>query len=118
MPGLIVTDHGKIAMSDEMLASIAGYAAMENYGIVGMSSKKASDTFFQLFGTENNKRGVRVTTVGDDEGLDIDIYVTLVYGVSLPAVAHNAMQNVRYRVEELTGLKVRNVNIHVESIRV
>lgn len=56
--------------------------------------------------------------MGDDEGLDIDIYVTLVYGVSLPAVAHNAMQNVRYRVEELTGLKVRNVNIHVESIRV
>lgn len=48
MPGLIVTDHGKIAMSDEMLASIAGDAAMENYGIVGMSSKKRPTLFFSF----------------------------------------------------------------------
>ncbi|MBQ9832309.1 MAG: Asp23/Gls24 family envelope stress response protein [Clostridia bacterium] len=118
MPGLIVNDLGKITLSDELLASIAGYAAMENYGIVGMSAKKASDTFFQLIGSENNKRGVAVTTTGEDGSIDVDLYVTLMYGVSLPAVAENARRNVRYRIEEMTGLKVRNVNIHVESIKV
>ncbi|MBQ2661511.1 MAG: Asp23/Gls24 family envelope stress response protein [Clostridia bacterium] len=116
MPGLIVNELGKITFSDELLASIAGYAAMENYGIVGMSSKKAKDTLFQLIGTENNKRGVVVTT--SDEEMDIDLYVTLMYGVSLPAVAENTRKNVRYRVEEMTGMKVRNVNIHVDSIKV
>jgi uncharacterized alkaline shock family protein YloU len=40
------------------------------------------------------------------------------YGVSLPAVAQNAVSNVKYRVEDLTGLQVRNVNIFVESIKV
>ncbi len=118
MPGLIVNELGKISFSDEILASIAGYAAMENYGIVGMSSKKkATDTFFQIIGTENNKKGVVVTTSDEDE-MDIDLYVTLMYGVSLPAVAENARRNVRYRVEEMTGMKVRNVNIHVDSIKV
>ena len=116
MPGLIVNELGKITFSDELLASIAGYAAMENYGIVGMSSKKAKDTLFQLIGTENNKRGVVVTT--SDEEMDIDLYVTLMYGVSLPAVAKNTKDNVKYRVEELLGLKVQYVNIHVEAIRV
>ena len=48
----------------------------------------------------------------------IDLFVTLEYGVSLPAVAENTKDNVKYRVEDLTGLKVQYVNIHVEGIRV
>jgi len=48
--------------------------------------------------------------------VDIDLYVTMVFGVSLPVVAKNMIDNVRYRVQESTGLKVSNVNIHVESI--
>ena len=48
----------------------------------------------------------------------IDLYVILQYGVSLPAVASNCKSNVKYRVEEFTGVNVNNVNIHVEGIRV
>jgi len=58
-----------------------------------------------------------VTVLEDDEGVDIDLFVTIVYGTSLSAVAKNAIENVRYRVKEMTGLNVRNVNIHVEAIR-
>ena len=50
--------------------------------------------------------------------IDIDLYVTLEYGVSLPAVAQNAKSNVKYRVEEMTGVTVHTVNVHVENIRV
>ena len=111
------TSLGKISITDELIASIAGYAAVENVGIVGMNAKKASDSFIELFGKDNMRRGVKVTMVSPDV-MDIDLYVTLEYGVSLPAVAQNAKSNVKYRVEEMTGLTVHAVNVHVENIRV
>lgn len=116
MPGIIMNELGKIAISDEIVATIAGYAATENYGIVGMSAKTAGDQLWQIVGGDNQRRGVKITTLGEDQ-IDIDLFVTLIYGTSLPAVAQNAIDNVRYRVEELTGLKVANVNIHVEAVR-
>ncbi len=118
MAGIINTELGTITYADELIAKIAGLAAGENYGIAGMNAKKASDTFLQIVGGENQKRGVRVTPLEDGKAVDIDLYVTLVYGVTLPTVAQNTISNVRYRVNEMTGVEVRNVNIHVESIRV
>ncbi|MEA4938191.1 MAG: Asp23/Gls24 family envelope stress response protein [Christensenella sp.] len=117
MAAEMTTTLGKITITDDLIASIAGYAAVENYGIVGMNSKKASDSFVELFGKDNMRRGVKVTMVSP-EVIDIDLYVTLEYGVSLPAVAQNAKSNVKYRVEEMTGIAVRAVNVHVENIRV
>ena len=117
MPGIITTELGKISISEDIIAMIAGYAASENYGIVGMSAKTTGDQLRQLVGGDNQKRGVKVTVLEDDEGVDIDLFVTIVYGTSLSAVAKNAIENVRYRVKEMTGLNVRNVNIHVEAIR-
>ena len=117
MAAEVVNALGKITISDDLVASIAGYAAVENYGIVGMNAKKAGDSLIELFGGDNVRRGVKVTVVAPDT-VAIDLYVTLEYGVSLPAVAHNTRSNVKYRVEEMTGLTVQSVNIHVESIRV
>ena len=116
MPGIITTELGKIFIPDEIVANIAGFAATENYGIVGMSAKTTGDQLWQLVGGDNQRRGVKVTATGTDE-IEIDLYVTLIYGASLPAVAQNAIGNVRYRVEEMTGLKVSNDNIPVEGIR-
>jgi len=82
-----------------------------------MNSKTAGDALLQLVGGENVKRGVKVSIL-EDQSIDIDLYVTLMYGVSLPAVAANTISNVKYRVEELTGLKVKHVNIYVEAVRV
>ena len=117
MAAEIILEHGKIFLPDDLIANIAGYAAVENYGIVGMNSQKGTDLFAELFGRDNLKRGVIITMVEPDV-VDIDLYVTLEYGVSLPAVAQNTRYNVKYRVEEMTGLTVRCVNVHVESIRV
>lgn len=113
----IKNEFGTIIISEELVASIAGYAAIENYGIVGMGTKKATEAIIEFMKKDNLKRGIKVTTVGPGE-VDIDMYVTLVYGMSLPTVATNTRDNVRFRVQEVTGLKVRNVNIFVESVRV
>ncbi|MBE5784664.1 MAG: Asp23/Gls24 family envelope stress response protein [Clostridiales bacterium] len=117
MPGIIMTELGKISIPEDIVATIAGYAASENYGIVGMSAKTTGDQLWQLVGGDNHKRGVKVTVLEDGESVDIDLYVTVVYGTSLAAVARNAIENVRYRVSEMTGIRVVNVNIHVEAIR-
>ena len=108
MPGTINNEYGKVTISEDIIATVAGYAATENYGVVGMSAKTATDA--------NKKRGVKVSFLGEGDEVDIDLYVTMVYGVSLPVVAKNMIDNVRYRVQETTGIKVANVNIHVESI--
>lgn len=108
---------GTITIPEELVSTIAGYAAVENYGIVGMTAKKAGDTIVELFGRDNLKKGVRVEPIAENE-VDIHLHVMLQYGVSLPAVAENTKENVRYRVEDLTGVHVRNVNIYVEGIRV
>jgi len=117
MAAEMMNSLGKITLSDDLVASIAGYAAVENYGIVGMNAKKAGDTILELFGSENVKRGVKINIVAPDT-VEIDLFVTLEYGVSLPAVAENTRSNVKYRVESMTGLTVKAINIHVESIRV
>ena len=117
MTAVIKNELGTITMNEEIIASIAGFAAGENYGIVAMNSKTAGDALLQLVGGENVKRGVKVSIL-EDQSIDIDLYVTLMYGVSLPAVAANTISNVKYRVEELTGLKVKHVNIYVEAVRV
>lgn len=118
MAALMKNDLGKIALSEDLIASIAGAAAVENYGIVAMSNKNATEAILQLVGSDSIKRGVNVTVLDDGSSIDIDLYVTLMYGVSLPAVAQNTISNVKYRVEDMTGLSVKHVNIFVESIRI
>ena len=110
------TEYGKIVIPEEIIANIAGYAAVENYGIVGMKGKSVNSGLIALFVKDNLRRGVKITKV-DDASVGVDLYVTLEYGVSLPAVAKNARDNVKYRVENLLDLKVQFVNIHVEGVR-
>lgn len=113
----VKNDLGTISLHEDIVAMIAGYATMENYGIVGMCSRRTGDSLVSLIGRDNLKKGIRVTTL-EDGSVDIDLYVVLQYGVSLPAVAENCRSNVRYKVEEFSGIKVRLVNVHIESIRV
>lgn len=114
---VVTKDQGKITISEDLIATIAGYAALENYGIIGMCARTTGDAIVELFGKENLQKGVKVEKA--DEGrVDVALHVALQYGVSLPAVAENTQSNVKYRIEDLTGIKVRNVNIFVESIRV
>lgn len=118
MPAKMIYDLGTVTIPEDVIANIAGSAAVENYGIVAMNSKKASDAFLQFVGSENMKRGVAVNILEDNTTVDIELHATVLYGVSLAAVAQNAIKNVKYRVEDLTGLRVRNVNIYVEAIKV
>lgn len=110
-------DLGTISLNEDIVTMIAGYGTLENYGIVGMCAKRSGDSFANLIGRDNLKKGIRITAV-DDQTVDVDLYVVLQYGVSLPAVAENCRSNVKYKIEEYAGVNVRRVNVHIEGIRV
>lgn len=110
-------EFGTISVPEDLVSVIAGYAAVENYGIVGMCAKRTGDSIVDLIGRDNLKKGVKITSDGENM-VSVDLYVVLQYGVSLPAVAENCRNNVKYRIEDLTGVMVRDVNVHVEGIRV
>jgi len=111
----IRTDIGKMALSEEAIATIAGAAATECYGVVGMAGRKMTDGLSELLGRENLSKGVTVSIDGDD--VYINVSVILAYGVKIPEVARMVAEKVRYTVENYTGLKVKRVTVNVESLR-
>lgn len=110
------TGIGLVSVSEEVILKVAGYAALECYGIVGMASKRTTDGIVQLLGLENLARGVRVHL--NEESVDVELYIIVEYGISISAVAATLIDTVKYKVEHLTGAKVNKVNVSVEDIRV
>lgn len=112
----VKNDMGTIFISEDVLLKVIGYAALECYGIVAMSSKRAKDGLVEWLGRENLSRGVQVRMVNDQ--LDVDLFIVVEYGISVAEVCKTIVEVVRYKLESMTGVKVRSVNINVEGIRV
>ena len=112
----ISNDLGLITISEDGLLKVAGYAALECYGIVAMSSKRAKDGFVEWLGKENLTKGVQVNIT--EAGIDIDLFIIVEYGISIVEVCNIIKSQVCYKIENMTGAKVRRVNISVEGIRV
>lgn len=117
MSAILQTKMGNITYADELIASIAGLTTTECYGVVGMSSKKVTDGFSELLGRENVKRGVKIFT-DQSNALRIELYIVVEYGISISAAASSIIETVKYNVEKMTGLIVKEVNIIVSGIRV
>ena len=112
----ISNDLGLITISEDVLLKVAGYAALECYGIVAMSSKRAKDGFVEWLGKENLTKGVQVNIT--EAGIDIDLFIIVEYGIPIVEVCNIIKSQVCYKIENMTGAKVRRVNISVEGIRV
>ena len=110
------TALGQVTVDEDVITKVAGYAALECYGIVAMSSKRAKDGLVEWLGRENLSRGVQVRLV--DDQLDVDLFIVVEYGISVAEVCKRIVEVVRYKLESMTGVKVRSVNISVEGIRV
>ncbi|HHY18187.1 MAG TPA: Asp23/Gls24 family envelope stress response protein, partial [Firmicutes bacterium] len=76
---------GKLVLSEEAIATIAGAAATECYGVVGMAGRKMTDGLSELLGRENLSRGVSVSIDGDE--VYIELFVVLGYGIKISEVA-------------------------------
>ncbi|HSR22963.1 MAG TPA: Asp23/Gls24 family envelope stress response protein [Candidatus Eisenbacteria bacterium] len=107
-------DRGRIEVFPAVVGAIAGHAAIECYGIMGMAARGLRDGVATLLRRENLHRGVEVR---ESEGqLSIDVYVVVQYGVRITEVAHNLKSAVRFEVERATRVAVSEVNVFVQGV--
>jgi uncharacterized alkaline shock family protein YloU len=109
-------DPGKITISDDVLADLAGLTCTRCYGIVGMASQSFQEGVAELLGRDSLRKGVRLKRV--DGLVNFDLYVIVEAGVNIAEVAHNLIEQVKYMVESSTGLEVGEVQVHVQGVRV
>ncbi|TKC18622.1 Asp23/Gls24 family envelope stress response protein [Robertmurraya kyonggiensis] len=111
------TNYGQIDISNDVIATIAGGAAVDCYGIVGMASKQQlKDGLTEILRRENFTRGVIVRQENDE--VHIDMYIIVSYGTKISEVAHNVQSKVKYTLDKTVGLSVDSVNIFVQGVRV
>jgi len=107
---------GSISINEEVIAMIAGAAANEAYGIVGMAAQSTKNGITSILRKENLSKGVRVRL--ENEEIYIDLYVIIQFGTKISVVAKNTIDSVKYQVETQTGLNVSTVNLNIEGIKV
>ena len=96
------THMGNIRIDSEVIAQYAGSVAVECYGIVGMAGVNMKDGLVRLLKMDSITRGIRVSI--ENNKLRLDFHVIVAYGVSIVAVSQNLVSNVKYKVEEFTGM--------------
>lgn len=110
------THMGNIVIDNEVIAQYAGSVAMECFGIVGMAGINVKDGLVKLLKMDSMTRGINVSI--NNNKLILNFHVIVAYGVSILAVADNLVSNVKYKVEEFTGIEIEKINIFVEGVRV
>lgn len=116
MTAKLENELGVISIHYEVIARIAGYAAIDCYGIVGMVAKNVKDGLVQLLKLESLTKGIKMRVNANKVSLDLHIIVE--YGTNISAIADNIISTVKYSVEEYAGLEVEDVNIFVDGVRV
>ncbi|KAF1086536.1 Alkaline shock protein 23 [Sporotomaculum syntrophicum] len=104
---------GSIRIADDVVRIIAGMAAAEVPGVVGMSSGVVGGIAEKL-GRKNLSKGVKVE-VGEKEAA-VDIFIVVEYGSSIPEVAAKIQDAVKGAVEKMTGLTVVEINVNVQGV--
>ena len=107
------TDIGQIQIAPEVIEVIAGLATIEISGVAGMSGGFAGG-IVELLGRKNLSKGVTVE-VGQKEAA-VDVSVIVEYGHRLPEVASEIQRNVKRSIENMTGLTVVEVNVHIHDV--
>ena len=114
---MLVTKKTLQKNSPDFIKQVAAASAMECFGVVAMARKNESELIVEMLSSKNFIRGVKVD-FGRDGRAQIDLYVIIVYGVKIMTVAENLIDTVKYNVEKQTDIKVKKINVYVQSIRI
>lgn len=105
---------GKIEIAPEVIEVITGIAASEVKGIASMRGNFATGVVERFGGTSHSK-GVKVELT--EEGILIDLFVVIEFGLSIPQVAERLQKNIRQTLMTMTALEIGEINIHVVGIQ-
>ena len=104
-------DNGQITYANEVIATIVSVATTEVEGISGIAG---SGAISGILAKGKTPRGVKVDMEGQE--VNVDVSVTVDYGMPIQKVGRNAQENVRKSIESMTGLHVDKVDLHVVGV--
>ena len=108
-----IEENGNVNIADEVVSIIASLAAAEVKGVASMGST-ISGGFAELLGKKNLSKGVRVTIL---EGVvTVDLSLNIEYGRNILETSKKVQEKVKAAIENMTGLEVADVNIHIASV--
>ncbi|MDR4435663.1 fatty acid biosynthesis protein YqhY [Bacillus tequilensis] len=108
------THLGKVEIAPEVIEVISGIAASEVDGVAEMRGNFATGVV-ERFGKVNHGKGVKVDLA--DDGITIDVYCVVSFGVSIPKVAASVQENIRQTLLNMTSLAINEINIHIVGIQ-
>lgn len=111
----IINEIGKITISKDVLATLAGVAATDCFGVVGMTAKNIRDGIGTLLGRESLSKGVEI--VEEQGQVTIKVYIIVGYGTKISEIANNVIQRVKYTLDSLVGIQVAKVQVIVQGVR-
>ena len=112
----INNEFGHVSISDDVIASVAGGAAVSCYGIIGMASKnQVKDGITEILRKENYAKGIVVKK--DEEKLVIDLYIIVMYGTKISEIANNVQSSVKYQIEKTLGVKEMKLTFTFKASR-
>ena len=109
-----VQSNGSVMISEDVIATIIEHAVGEVEGVVGLSTKPGAD-IAELIGKKSWGKGMKIT-ICDDNELNVDCNVIVVYGQSVVAVAKAIQETITASLESMTGVKVASVNVNICGI--
>ena len=106
---------GSLRVSNDVIADLAGYAALECYGVVGMAFADAENGVTRLLPFNRLRNGIDVAV--ENGRIVVDIHVVLEHGVNMSSVVANLVSSVKFILKQIAELDDVEVRVHIEGIR-
>lgn len=111
------TVPGTLTVANDVIADMAGYAALESYGVVGMASPNLTDGIAKLLPASRLRKGIEITTT-ESGAIHADLYIIVEHGTNLTEVSRMLAEKVTYVLKDSAQLPVDGVDVHVQGVKV
>lgn len=108
------TDRGCIRVDEDVFTNLVGDAATSCFGVRGMAKRSVTDGLVHLLKKESMRKGVHVT-YNPDSTISIELHIVIDQGINIPEACRNIIDEVRYKIKKATGVKLKTVDVFVDS---
>jgi uncharacterized alkaline shock family protein YloU len=107
---------GRIDITEEAIAELAGHTAMQCYGVVGLDYPTLGSRLRRFLRPSDQARGITVTQT--DGVVGIDLFIIVENGTNIREISRNLVDQITYTVAKHTGLTIKEVNVHISNIKI
>ena len=108
---------GKLTVANDVIAEMAGYAALESYGVVGMADPNLRDGIAKLLPQSRLRKGIEIRK-SEDGAICADLYIVVEHGTNLAEVSRMLAEKVAYVLQDSAQLPVESVDVHVHGVKI